>query len=81
MVIGVEARFLDLHFIFFPEGNAAGQAYRAIQDLGFGNIRIAVLSGTAMDFAPVKDAKPYEQRRHWMPPRLSAKVADYEVRQ
>lgn len=80
MVIGVEARFLDLHFIFFPEGDAAGLAYRAIQDLGLGNIRIAVLSGQVMDFGPVQDAAySYEQRRHWVPPRLSTKVAEYEV--
>lgn len=82
MVIGVEARFLDLHFVFFPEGNAADQAHRAIQDLGFDNIRIAVLAGHAMDFGPDENvAYPYEQRRHWVPPRLSVKVAEYEVRE
>lgn len=82
MVMGVESQFLDLHFVFFPEGNAALQASRAIKDLGFGNIRIAALTGREMDFAPVENvAHAFEQRERWVPPRLYAVVDRYEAGQ
>ena len=83
MLIGVEARFLDLHFVFFPEGDVAGRAHRAIGELGFGNVRVAVLSGSTMDFAPNPANGGYAEslRFQWIPPRLHATVAEYAVGQ
>lgn len=81
MLIGVEARFLDLHFVVFTPGDALDQAYRVVEDLGFANVRIAVLDDGYMAFPPViRDAAPTGDRRSkWIPPRMHATLARYEV--
>lgn len=81
MLIGVEARFLDLHFVVFAPGDAVEQAYRAIEDLGFGNVRIAVLDEGVMVSPPVmaEADTPGDRRSKWVPPRLHATLARYDV--
>lgn len=78
MIIGVEARFLDRHFVFFDSSYAAEQARYAIQELGFCNIQLAVLSTSGIEFAPFEaEGNMTEQRRRWVPPRLLAKLSQY----
>lgn len=81
MLIGVEARFLDLHFVVFPEGEAIGQAYRAIDDLGFGNVRIAILDEGMMrsSLAPAGTSHAGDLRSKWAPPRMLTTIARYQV--
>lgn len=80
MIIGVEARFLDRHFVFFDSSYVAGQARYAIQELGFGNIQLAVLSTSGIEFAPfTSEANMSEQRGRWVPPRLLGKVSQYHA--
>lgn len=81
MLIGVEARFLDLHFVVFPEGDAVHQAHRAIEDLAFGNIRIVVLedSGAIFPSFMASASQSGDLRSKWIPPRLHTTLARYKV--
>ena len=81
MLIGVEARFLDLHFVVFPEGEVVRQAYHAIEELGFGNVRIAILDDGVMRFPPVISEANHggDRRSRWKPPRLHTTISRYQV--
>lgn len=81
MLIGVEARFLDLHVIVFPEGDAVDQAHRTINDLGFGNIRIVVLEDGSTIFPSfmTNASQSGDLRSKWIPPRLHTTMARYKV--
>lgn len=82
MVIGVEARFLDRHFVFFSERIVVDQAFRVAADLGFANVRIAHLAGSVVELAPAPaEADLFVLRAGWVPPRLSTTIASYAVDQ
>ncbi|MBE7733264.1 hypothetical protein [Devosia faecipullorum] len=80
MIIGVEAGFLDRHFVVFSDGYTADQALRAIRELGFGNVQTAVLHDNEIAFSPLEtDTQSSEQRRRWAPPSLNETIAQYSV--
>ena len=81
MIQGIEARFLDLLFVFFPPGTAAAKAHRTVVDLQFNNVRIGVFEGKDFEFAPNHSSfsPRVDLRRQWVEPRLQTTLSEYFV--